>query len=142
MASGSCSTQCSRWLGPILDQSVWPSSAGHGGGRWFTPGSQSWLHSEITWGALKPGALWVAAGHHYFFKSPPSNTAPDVTLFAGLIVTANKNLDREKQAKYEIVVEARDAQGLRGESGTATVLISLQDVNDNFPIFTQCEPLP
>ncbi|XP_059940466.1 cadherin-5 [Mesoplodon densirostris] len=56
---------------------------------------------------------------------------------SGLIVTANKNLDREKQAKYEIVVEARDAQGLRGESGTATVLISLQDVNDNFPIFTQ-----
>lgn len=84
------------------------------------------------------GSGWASL----FFKSSPSNTAPDVTLFAGLIVTANKNLDREKQAKYEIVVEARDAQGLRGESGTATVLISLQDVNDNFPIFTQCEPLP
>ncbi|XP_051702818.1 cadherin-5 isoform X1 [Oryctolagus cuniculus] len=56
---------------------------------------------------------------------------------SGIIFTTNKNLDRETQARYEIVVEARDAQGLRGESGTATVLITLQDVNDNFPIFTQ-----
>lgn len=46
------------------------------------------------------------------------------------------------QAKYEIVVEARDAQGLRGESGTATVLVTLQDINDNFPIFTQRELFP
>ncbi|KAF3817777.1 hypothetical protein GH733_013064 [Mirounga leonina] len=56
---------------------------------------------------------------------------------SGLIFTTTKTLDREVQAKYEIVVEARDAQGLRGESGTATVLITLQDINDNFPIFTQ-----
>ncbi|KAM6177175.1 cadherin-5 [Erethizon dorsatum] len=56
---------------------------------------------------------------------------------SGLITTAKQNLDREVQARYEIVVEARDAQGLRGESGTATVLITLQDINDNFPIFAQ-----
>uniref|UniRef100_A0A8C5UYL6 Cadherin-5 n=1 Tax=Microcebus murinus TaxID=30608 RepID=A0A8C5UYL6_MICMU len=56
---------------------------------------------------------------------------------SGLIFTTTKNLDREVQAKYEIVVEARDAQGLRGHSGTATVLVTLKDVNDNFPIFTQ-----
>lgn len=55
----------------------------------------------------------------------------------GLIYTKSHDLDREVQARYEIVVEARDAQGLRGESGTATVLVTLQDVNDNFPIFTQ-----
>ena len=66
---------------------------------------------------------------------------PDRTHFAGLIVTMNKNLDREMQDKYEVVVEAEDAQGRRGESGTATVFITLQDVNDNFPIFTQSEPL-
>ena len=65
---------------------------------------------------------------------------PDSTHFAGLIVTMNKHLDRETQDKYEVVVEAEDAQGRRGESGTATVLITLQDVNDNFPIFTQSEP--
>ncbi|XP_006863694.1 PREDICTED: cadherin-5 [Chrysochloris asiatica] len=56
---------------------------------------------------------------------------------SGVIFTKTANLDRETQAKYEIVVEARDAQGLHGESGTATVLVTLQDVNDNFPIFTQ-----
>ncbi|XP_004626098.1 cadherin-5 [Octodon degus] len=56
---------------------------------------------------------------------------------SGLITTAKQNMDREVQARYEIVVEARDAQGLRGESGTATVLITLQDINDNFPIFAQ-----
>ncbi|KAM5208312.1 cadherin-5 [Hipposideros larvatus] len=56
---------------------------------------------------------------------------------AGHIFTTTKNLDRETQARYEVVVEARDAQGLRGESGTATVLITLLDINDNFPIFTQ-----
>uniref|UniRef100_A0ABI7W3Y8 Cadherin-5 n=1 Tax=Felis catus TaxID=9685 RepID=A0ABI7W3Y8_FELCA len=56
---------------------------------------------------------------------------------SGLIFTTTKNLDRETKAKYEIVVEARDAQGLRGDSGTATVLVTLQDINDNFPIFTQ-----
>lgn len=68
--------------------------------------------------------------------------APAGTLFAGLIFTTTKNLDRETQAKYEIVVEARDAQGLRGESGTATVLVNLQDINDNFPTFTQSELYP
>lgn len=56
---------------------------------------------------------------------------------SGLISTTKQNLDREVQANYEIVVEARDAEGLKGESGTATVLITLQDVNDNFPIFAQ-----
>uniref|UniRef100_A0A2I3HI79 Cadherin-5 n=1 Tax=Nomascus leucogenys TaxID=61853 RepID=A0A2I3HI79_NOMLE len=56
---------------------------------------------------------------------------------SGRIVTITKSLDREKQARYEIVVEARDAQGLRGDSGTATVLVTLQDINDNFPFFTQ-----
>ncbi|KAI5943121.1 Cadherin-5 [Manis javanica] len=56
---------------------------------------------------------------------------------SGLIFTKTKHLDRETQAKYTIMVEARDAQGLRGYSSTATVLVTLQDVNDNFPAFTQ-----
>ncbi|XP_014403280.1 PREDICTED: cadherin-5 [Myotis brandtii] len=56
---------------------------------------------------------------------------------SGLVFTKVNNLDRETQAKYEIVVEAQDAQGLRGDSGTTTVLITLEDINDNFPIFTK-----
>lgn len=56
---------------------------------------------------------------------------------SGLISTKDKNLDREKRGEYMVVVGTQDAQGLRGESGTATVVIRLEDINDNFPIFTQ-----
>ncbi|XP_074142654.1 cadherin-5 [Sminthopsis crassicaudata] len=56
---------------------------------------------------------------------------------SGTIFTAVNNLDREKQSKYEIVVEAKDGPGLHGESSTATVVITLSDINDNFPIFTE-----
>ncbi|XP_008835942.1 cadherin-5 [Nannospalax galili] len=56
---------------------------------------------------------------------------------SGRIFTTAKNLDRETQNLYEIVLEARDVQGLHGESSTATVLVTLEDINDNFPIFTQ-----
>ncbi|XP_044519171.1 cadherin-5 [Gracilinanus agilis] len=56
---------------------------------------------------------------------------------SGTIFTAVHNLDREKQSKYEIVVEAKDGPGLHGESSTATVIITLSDINDNFPIFTE-----
>ncbi|XP_046590882.1 cadherin-related tumor suppressor [Neodiprion lecontei] len=43
-------------------------------------------------------------------------------------------LDREMVAKYEILVIARD-QGTPPQSSTATVLLTLEDVNDNAPIF-------
>ncbi|KAM6223757.1 cadherin-5 [Rhynchocyon petersi] len=56
---------------------------------------------------------------------------------SGTIFTKASNLDRETKDKYEIVVGTQDAQGLRGDSGTATVLVTLEDINDNFPIFTQ-----
>ena len=87
---------------------------------------------------LLSGEAWTAV----FPPSSPGHTAPTGTLSTGLISTKSNNLDREMQARYEIVVEARDAQGLQGESGTATVLVTLQDINDNFPIFTQSKPLP
>ncbi|XP_023379354.1 cadherin-5 [Pteropus vampyrus] len=85
---------------------------------------------------------WPVFTHRFFNASVPEmsavgNMVPVGILFVGLIFTTTKNLDREVQARYEIVVEARDAQGLRGESSTATVLVTLQDINDNFPIFTQ-----
>ncbi|KAF6287714.1 cadherin 5 [Rhinolophus ferrumequinum] len=75
-------------------------------------------HTSVTYEVLK--------GNEYFAIDQ-----------SGLISTTTKDLDRETKARYEVVVEARDAQGLRGDSGTATVLITLQDINDNFPIFTQ-----
>ncbi|NXD06594.1 CADN protein, partial [Nothocercus nigrocapillus] len=53
---------------------------------------------------------------------------------SGTIYTMLGSLDREKEDKYLIVVEARDGGGLTG-TGTATILVS--DVNDHAPVFLQ-----
>ncbi|KAM3928305.1 neural-cadherin-like isoform 2-T2 [Leptodactylus fuscus] len=52
----------------------------------------------------------------------------------GSIYTILGSLDREKEDRYLIVVEAKDGGGLIG-TGTATILVS--DVNDHAPVFTQ-----
>uniref|UniRef100_A0A8D0DKZ2 Neural-cadherin-like n=1 Tax=Salvator merianae TaxID=96440 RepID=A0A8D0DKZ2_SALMN len=52
----------------------------------------------------------------------------------GIICTVLGSLDREKEDKYIVVIEARDGGGLTG-TGTATILIT--DVNDHAPTFTQ-----
>uniref|UniRef100_H3AZ70 Si:dkey-22o22.2 n=2 Tax=Latimeria chalumnae TaxID=7897 RepID=H3AZ70_LATCH len=51
----------------------------------------------------------------------------------GTIYTVLGSLDREKEDKYLVVVEARDGGGLTG-TGTATILVS--DVNDHAPVFS------
>uniref|UniRef100_A0A8C4Y7K1 Cadherin-5 n=1 Tax=Gopherus evgoodei TaxID=1825980 RepID=A0A8C4Y7K1_9SAUR len=57
---------------------------------------------------------------------------------SGVISTATADLDRENQSTYEIVVKAKDSPGLHGgDSSTATVIITLSDINDNFPTFEQ-----
>ncbi|NWX92829.1 CADN protein, partial [Nothoprocta pentlandii] len=53
---------------------------------------------------------------------------------SGTIYTMLGSLDREKEDRYLIVVEARDGGGLTG-TGTATILVS--DVNDHAPVFLQ-----
>ncbi|XP_028907691.1 cadherin-5 [Ornithorhynchus anatinus] len=69
----------------------------------------------------------IISGQKYFMVDP-----------TGLISTAVNDLDREKQSFYEIVVQAKDSPGLYGgDSSTATVKITLTDINDNFPKFTQ-----
>ncbi|CAH2285593.1 neural-cadherin-like [Pelobates cultripes] len=52
----------------------------------------------------------------------------------GSIYNVLGSLDREKEDKYLIVIEAEDGGGLKG-TGTATILVS--DVNDHAPVFTQ-----
>ncbi|XP_006274014.3 neural-cadherin [Alligator mississippiensis] len=52
----------------------------------------------------------------------------------GTIYTVLGSLDREKEDKYLVVVEAKDGGGLAG-TGTATILVS--DINDHAPVFTQ-----
>ncbi|XP_041253316.1 cadherin-5 isoform X2 [Onychostruthus taczanowskii] len=54
---------------------------------------------------------------------------------SGVIYTKEPNLDRETKSTYEIVVQAKDAPGFSGDSSTATVIIALSDINDNFPVF-------
>ncbi|KAJ7416280.1 Cadherin-5 [Pitangus sulphuratus] len=54
---------------------------------------------------------------------------------SGVIFTTRPDLDRETQSTYEIVVKAKDAPGTSGDSSTATVVITLSDINDNFPVF-------
>ncbi|KAL7978844.1 hypothetical protein Chor_013333 [Crotalus horridus] len=57
---------------------------------------------------------------------------------SGTIYTAVPDLDREQKAAYTIRVKARDGKGLHAEEmGTATVIIKLIDINDNFPTFKQ-----
>ncbi|NXQ88043.1 CADN protein, partial [Nyctibius grandis] len=53
---------------------------------------------------------------------------------SGTIYTVLRSLDREKEDKYLVVVEARDGGGLTG-TGTATIFVT--DVNDNAPVFLQ-----
>ncbi|NXD66469.1 CADN protein, partial [Eolophus roseicapillus] len=53
---------------------------------------------------------------------------------SGTIYTVLGTLDREKEDKYLLVVEARDGGGLTG-TGTATILVT--DVNDHAPVFLQ-----
>lgn len=56
----------------------------------------------------------------------------------GQIYTAVSNLDREEQATYEIIVQAKDSPGqIHGLSSTTKVTIHLKDINDNFPMFTK-----
>ncbi|XP_053101938.1 neural-cadherin-like [Hemicordylus capensis] len=52
----------------------------------------------------------------------------------GTIYTMLGSLDREKEDKYLVVVEAKDGGGLTG-TGTATILVT--DINDHAPTFTQ-----
>ncbi|NXF70233.1 CADH5 protein, partial [Ciccaba nigrolineata] len=54
---------------------------------------------------------------------------------SGVISTTRADLDRENQSTYEIIVKAKDAPGSSGDSSTATVIITLTDINDNFPVF-------
>lgn len=59
-------------------------------------------------------------------------------LHEGIIRTALPNMNREIREHYQVVIQAKDMGGqMGGLSGTTTVNITLTDVNDNPPRFTQ-----
>ncbi|XP_075131438.1 protocadherin gamma-B1-like isoform X26 [Leptodactylus fuscus] len=53
-----------------------------------------------------------------------------------LEIILQKSLDREKQSLYELTLTASDG-GKPSKTGTATIKVTVLDVNDNFPIFSQ-----
>lgn len=63
-----------------------------------------------------------------------------LSLSAGIVRTAVPDMDREAQAQYQVVLQARDMGGHQGGlTGTTTLTVHLSDVNDNPPRFTQSE---
>ncbi|KAM6963072.1 cadherin-24 [Aplochiton taeniatus] len=68
----------------------------------------------------------ITQGQQYFSVDPQT----------GVLRTAVPDMDREAQAEYQVVLEAKDMGGhLGGMSGTTTVTVRLADVNDNPPHF-------
>lgn len=66
----------------------------------------------------------IVSGGEDFFIEP--NTG---------IIRVKNYLDREKQAEYIVLVQAKDLGLNRRQSATTSVIIVLKDVNDNFPEF-------
>ncbi|XP_072267947.1 cadherin-10-like [Pyxicephalus adspersus] len=70
----------------------------------------------------------ILQGQPYFSVEPET----------GIIRTALPNMNREIREHYQVVIQAKDMGGqMGGLSGTTTVNITLTDVNDNPPRFTQ-----
>ncbi|XP_067905180.1 cadherin-8-like isoform X2 [Heterodontus francisci] len=70
----------------------------------------------------------ILEGQPYFSVEPHT----------GIIRTALPNMDREAREEYLVVIQAKDMGGhMGGLSGTTTVTVTLTDVNDNPPKFTQ-----
>ncbi|XP_060693556.1 cadherin-8-like isoform X2 [Hemiscyllium ocellatum] len=72
-----------------------------------------------------------------FPDEPYHVTVPEMSS-VGIIRTALPNMDREAREEYLVVIQAKDMGGhMGGLSGTTTVTVTLTDVNDNPPKFTQ-----
>ncbi|XP_062845953.1 cadherin-11 [Trichomycterus rosablanca] len=70
----------------------------------------------------------ILQGQPYFSVEPHT----------GIIRTALPSMDREAKQEYDVVIQAKDMGGhMGGLSGTTQVKITLTDVNDNPPKFSQ-----
>lgn len=67
-------------------------------------------------------------------------TLMHVCFLSGVIRTALPNMIRENREHYQVVIQAKDMAGqMGGLSGTATVNITLLDVNNSPPRFPHSE---
>uniref|UniRef100_A0A8C2KMY2 Cadherin 7b n=1 Tax=Cyprinus carpio TaxID=7962 RepID=A0A8C2KMY2_CYPCA len=70
----------------------------------------------------------IIHGQPYFSVEPKT----------GIIRTALPNMDRETRNQYVLIIQAKDMVGqMGGLSGTTSVTVTLTDVNDNPPRFSQ-----
>uniref|UniRef100_A0A672L2E4 Cadherin 7 n=1 Tax=Sinocyclocheilus grahami TaxID=75366 RepID=A0A672L2E4_SINGR len=70
----------------------------------------------------------IIHGHPYFSVEPKT----------GIIRTALPNMDREMRDQYVVTIQAKDMVGqMGGLSATTSVTVTLTDVNDNPPRFSQ-----
>ena len=53
---------------------------------------------------------------------------------SGILTTTSSSFDRESVTYYAVVIKAAD-QGTLVKSVTMTLTVSLNDVNDNYPVF-------
>ncbi|XP_004579498.2 cadherin-19 [Ochotona princeps] len=54
------------------------------------------------------------------------------------VIRISSKMDRELQDEYQVIIQAKDMIGEPGAlSGTTSILIKLQDINDNKPIFKE-----
>ena len=70
---------------------------------------------------------------NYTIRNPPPDMPISIDLKTGSLRTT-RMLDREKQSTYRFIIEAKD-NGKPPHSATASVVIHVQDVNDNPPRF-------
>ncbi|KAK1173964.1 cadherin-10-like [Acipenser oxyrinchus oxyrinchus] len=83
---------------------------------------------DATYGNSARVVYSILQGQPYFSVEPDT----------GIIRTALANMNRENKEKYQVVIQAKDMAGqIGGLSGTATVNITLTDVNDSPPRFPQ-----
>ena len=75
----------------------------------------------------------------YNIVSGNDNNTFQIASSTGEIILLNE-LDREKQAKYELVTLATD-RGSPSKNTTSSVIIEVLDVNDHVPVFNQSEYL-
>ena len=57
----------------------------------------------------------------------------NVVIMTG-IITTRRNLDRERVSEYQLTVDARDGGS---EACTMEVFVTITDINDNEPVFSQ-----
>ncbi|KAM3604810.1 uncharacterized protein V6R79_016461 [Siganus canaliculatus] len=83
---------------------------------------------DSTYGNSAKIAYSILEGQPYFSVDP----------MTGVVRTAVSSLDRETKDHYSVLIQAKDMAGsVGGLSGSTTINITLSDVNDNPPKFSQ-----